>query len=148
MTVQFETGWGSFGILDWWSVVIAVEGGSTPGIYQNSGTTLFPHWKECQLQSGDVDQNLTFAVSANSFDINLASGGCTDGMTRLGEFSKITNVFVLMLENRSFDNFFGQSGIPGTTHATPADSNTYHDVTYPVGSPAPTAMPTDPGHEF
>jgi Asparagine synthase len=148
MMVLFETGWGSYGILDWWSVVIAVDGGSTPGIYQNSGTTPFPHWKECQLQSGDVDQNLTFAVSAGSFDINLASGGCTDGMTRLGEFSKITNVFVLMLENRSFDNLFGQSGIPGITHATPADSNAYHDVTYPVGSPAPTAMPTDPGHEF
>ena len=148
MTVRFETGWGSYGILDWWSVIVAVEGGSTPGTYQNSGTTLFPHWKECQLQSGDVDQHLTFAVSASSFDINLASGGCTDGMTRLGEFSKITNVFVLMLENRSFDNLFGQSGIPGITHATPADSNTYHGVTYPVGSPAPTAMPTDPGHEF
>jgi phospholipase C len=148
MTVRFETGWGSYSILDWWSVIIAVEGGSTPGIYQNSGTTPFPHWKECQLQSGDVDRNLTFAVSASSFDINLASGGCTDGMTRLGEFSKITNVFVLMLENRSFDNLFAQSGIPGITHATPADSNAYHDVTYPVGSPAPTAMPTDPGHEF
>jgi phospholipase C len=148
MTVQFETGWGSYGILDWWSVIIAVDGGSTPGIYQNSGTTLFPHWKECQLQSRDIDQNLTFAVRSDSFDINLASGGCTDGMTRLGEFSKITNVFLLMLENRSFDNVFGQSGIPGITHATPADSNTYQDVTYPVGSPAPTSMPTDPGHEF
>ena len=136
MTVRFETGWGSYGILDWWSVIIAVEGGSTPGIYQNSGTTPFPHWKECQLQSRDVDQNLTFAVSPSGFDINLASGGCTDGMTRLGEFSKITNVFVLMLENRSFDNLFGQSGIPGITHATPADSNAYGDVTYPVGSPA------------
>jgi phospholipase C len=148
MTVLFETGWGSFGILDWWSVIIAVEGGSTPGIYQNSGTTLFPHWKECQLQSADVDQNLTFGVSTTSFDANLASGGCTDGMTRLGEFSKITNFFVLMLENHSFDNFFGQSGIPNITHATTADSNTYQGVTYYIGSPAPTAMPTDPGHEF
>ena len=148
MTVRFETGWGSYGILDWWSVIIAVEGGSTPGIYQNSGTTPFPHWKECQLQSADVDQNLTFAVSASSFDINLASGGCADTMTRLGEFAKITNVFVLMLENRSFDNLFGQSGIPGITHATQADSNAYQDATSPVGSPAPTSMPTDPGHEF
>jgi len=66
---------GSYGILDWWSVIIAVEGGSAPGTYQNSGTTPFPHWKECQLQSRDVDQNLTFAVSASSFDVNLASGG-------------------------------------------------------------------------
>jgi phospholipase C len=67
---------GPYSILDWWAVIIAVEGGSTPGIYQNSGATPFPHWKECQLQSRDVDQNLTFAVNASSFDINLASGGC------------------------------------------------------------------------
>src|ERR1700735_1836639 len=33
---------GPYSILDWWSVIIAVEGGSTPGIYQNSGTTPFP----------------------------------------------------------------------------------------------------------
>ena len=59
MTVRFETGWGSYGILDWWAVIIAVEGGSTPGTYQNSGRTPFPHWKECQLQSADVDQNLS-----------------------------------------------------------------------------------------
>jgi phospholipase C len=39
MTVRFETGWGSYGILDWWSVIIAVEGGSTPGTYQNSEQT-------------------------------------------------------------------------------------------------------------
>ncbi|MGH3170805.1 MAG: alkaline phosphatase family protein [Trebonia sp.] len=148
MAVLFETGWGSFGILDWWSVTIAVEGGSAPGIYQSVGTTLFPHWKECQLQGRDADQNLTFAVSPASFDINLASGGCADGVTRLGEFSKITNVFLLMLENHSFDNIFGQSGIPGITHATPADNNSYQNVTYPVGGPAPAAMPTDPGHEF
>jgi phospholipase C len=148
MTVLFETGWGSYGILDWWSVIIAVAGGSAPGTYQNSGTAAFPRWRECQLQSADVDQNLAFAVSATSFDINLASGRCTDGMTRLSGFSKITNVFVLMLENRSFDNVFGQSGIPGLTHATPADGNAYQGVTYAVGRPAPKAMPTDPGHEF
>jgi phospholipase C len=69
-------------------------------------------------------------------------------MTRLGGFSKITNVFVLMLENHSFDNIFGQSGIPGITHASSADTNTYQGVSYAVGSPAPKAMPTDPGHEF
>ena len=73
MTVRFETGWGSYGILDWWSVIIAVEGGSAPGTYQNSGTAVFPHWKECQLQSGNVDQNLTFGVSAAEFSPGLSS---------------------------------------------------------------------------
>ena len=30
MTVRFETGWGSYGILDWWSVIIAAVGVSRP----------------------------------------------------------------------------------------------------------------------
>ncbi|HWH10690.1 MAG TPA: alkaline phosphatase family protein [Solirubrobacteraceae bacterium] len=148
MTVHFETGWGSFGILDWWAVVIAVDGGSTPGIYQNAGTVAFPHWKECQLQHGDAGKNITLSVSTSQFAVNLPSGGCSDGMSRLSDFSKITNVFVLMLENHSFDNVFGQSGIPGIIHATSADSNEYGGTPYPVGSPAPLSMPTDPGHEF
>ncbi|HZR50231.1 MAG TPA: alkaline phosphatase family protein [Streptosporangiaceae bacterium] len=146
MTVLFEEGWTSF---DWWSVNIAVEGGSAPGIYQNPGTSLYPEWKECQLQGADAGQNLTFAVTTTSFDINLTSGGTTDSMGRLADFSKITNVFVLMLENHSFDNMFGQSGISGITHASTTDGNEYKGVNYQVGKdPAPKAMPTDPGHEF
>ncbi|HVB41923.1 MAG TPA: alkaline phosphatase family protein [Streptosporangiaceae bacterium] len=148
VAVRFETGWGSFGILDWWSVIIAVEGGSAPGVYQNSGTAALPRWKECQLQSADVDQNLSFGVSSTGFSINLVSGGCSDGMIRLGDFAKITNVFVLMLENHSFDNMFGQSGIPDIIHASPANANVYNGTTYAVGGPAPVRMPTDPGHEF
>ena len=137
MTVRFETGWGSYGILDWWSVIIAVEGGSTPGIYQNSGTTPFPHWKECQLQSRMSTRTSPSRSAPAASTSTWPPADAPTRMTRLGEFSKITNVFVLMLENRSFDNLFGQSGIPGITHATPADSNAYQGVTYPVGSPAP-----------
>ena len=62
--------------------------------------------------------------------------------------ARISNVFVLMLENHSFDNMFAFSGIPGIIAATTNDSNTYRGTNYPVGSPAPVAMPTDPGHEF
>ena len=148
LTVRFETGWGSFGILDWWAVVMAVEGGSTPGIYQNTGTSAVPNWKECQLQHGDAGESMTFSVSSSTFDVNLNSGGCSDAMKRLSEFNKITNVFVVMLENHSFDNVFGQSGIAGITHATSADTNSYNGSSYAVGSPAPLSMPTDPGHEF
>lgn len=61
---------------------------------------------------------------------------------------KVSHVFVLMLENHSFDNLFAFSGIDGLTVATPADSNQYDKDTYHVGHPAPTSMPTDPGHEF
>ena len=45
-----------------------------------------------------------------------------------------------MLENRSFDHMWGQSGIPGLTVPAPGTSNSYNGTSYPVSSPAPTAM--------
>lgn len=60
----------------------------------------------------------------------------------------ITNVFVLMLENHSFDHIFAMSGIPGIRAATTADSNKYYGQTYFVKDGAPASMTTDPGHEF
>ena len=70
----------------------------------------------------------------------------------------IKNVFVLMLENRSFDHMLGFSGITGLDAATGAptaidgldgtQSNDYRGQTYPVAHPALDAMPVDPGHEF
>ena len=60
----------------------------------------------------------------------------------------ITNVFVLMLENHSFDHIFAMSGIPGITAATTENSNTYYGQTYSVVDGAPASMTTDPGHEF
>jgi phospholipase C len=62
--------------------------------------------------------------------------------------SKIKNVFVLMLENHSFDNIFAMSGIPGITTATVQDSNSIGDEKYFVQDGAPSFMTTDPGHEF
>ncbi len=66
----------------------------------------------------------------------------------------ISNVFVLMLENRSFDNVFAMSGIPGIRAATTADSNDWcapgedRVRTAHVRHGAPWTMTTDPGHEF
>ncbi|VVE87242.1 alkaline phosphatase family protein [Pandoraea bronchicola] len=60
----------------------------------------------------------------------------------------IQHMFVLMLENRSFDHLFGLSGIPGIVAATPANANAYGGTDYPFGADAPGQMPTDPGHEF
>ena len=60
----------------------------------------------------------------------------------------ITNVFVLMLENHSFDNIFAMSGIAGIAAATAGNTNAYNGQTYPVQGGAPVTMPTDPGHEF
>jgi len=58
------------------------------------------------------------------------------------------NVFILMLENHSFDNIFGLSGIPGINGLTGNETNSYNNQAYPVGKPAPDSMPSDPGHEF
>jgi phospholipase C len=62
--------------------------------------------------------------------------------------ANIAHVFVLMLENHSFDNIFGRSGIPGIDAARATDKNSYNGRNYPVQRGAPTSMPTDPGHEF
>ena len=60
----------------------------------------------------------------------------------------IKNVFVLMLENHSFDNIFAMSGIPGIRAATAQASNWYCGKEYFVKDHAPWFMTTDPGHEF
>ena len=70
----------------------------------------------------------------------------------------IKNIFVLMLENRSFDHMLGFSGITGTDaeSGTPTqinglsgtESNSYRGQPYPVMRGADETMPIDPGHEF
>jgi phospholipase C len=60
----------------------------------------------------------------------------------------IKHVFVLMLENRSFDHLFALSGIAGINAATAADRNTFGSKTYCFQGGAPDPMPSDPGHEF
>src|SRR4051812_47938890 len=70
----------------------------------------------------------------------------------------IRHVFVLMLENRSFDHMLGFSGITGKDAATGqatringlsgSESNTYNGKTYTVLPNAGFVMPADPPHEF
>jgi phospholipase C len=72
--------------------------------------------------------------------------------------STLEHVFLLMLENRSFDHMLGLSGITGTDVVTGApttingltgtESNSYNGTAYTVNQPAPQQMPVDPGHEF
>ena len=69
-------------------------------------------------------------------------------MSDTGPAANITNVFVLMLENHSFDNIFAMSGIQGITAATVQDMNSYDGQNYHVQDGAPWSMTTDPGHEF
>ena len=70
----------------------------------------------------------------------------------------IEHIFVLLLENRSFDHMLGFAGIRGTDASTGGttvidglsghESNTVDGVTYSVVRGADYAMPADPGHEF
>jgi phospholipase C len=75
--------------------------------------------------------------------------------------SKIKNVFVLMLENRSFDHMLGFSGIEGKDAVNGQHvsvnglkgrenqfSNTYDGTTYHPSAGAKFSMPYDPNHEF
>jgi phospholipase C len=148
LTVYFQTGFGAAGILDYWWVALSVRDGSRPGQYTCGGSITSQVWKECQLQHADAGQNLTFTVDTTTFSINEKSGACTASMVKTAPYSAITNVFVLMLENHSFDNIFAMSGIPGIKAATTSDSNSYKGVPYNVVKGAPVTMPTDPGHEF
>jgi phospholipase C len=70
----------------------------------------------------------------------------------------IEHVFVLMLENRSFDHLLGFSDISGADALTGAptkingldgtESNSFKGQTYTASPGADYRMPTDPGHEF
>jgi phospholipase C len=70
----------------------------------------------------------------------------------------LTNLFVLMLENRSFDHMLGFSGITGFDAETGTqtavrglmgtESNSYRGQVYAVSRGADETMPVDPGHEF
>lgn len=148
LTVYFETGWGTQSILDYWSVLVHVLDGPNAGFYANSGSALRRWWKECQLQYGDAGQTITLSVSPATFDVALRSGGCTDGMTRLAPSAPITHVFVVMLENHSFDHMFAMSGIPGITAARTTDSNSYGGETFYVQPSTRLGLLSDPGHEF
>ena len=54
-----------------------------------------------------------------------------------------------MLENHSFDNMLGFSGIQGIQGLNGTESNSYaHNPPYLVNKPAPDQMVADPGHEF
>ncbi|MHB1269012.1 MAG: alkaline phosphatase family protein, partial [Acidithiobacillus ferriphilus] len=72
--------------------------------------------------------------------------------------AEIKNIFVLLLENRSFDHMLGFSGITGTDAVTDtetqidglnsSESNNHLGATYFVGKPFHEPIPVDPAHEF
>lgn len=90
--------------------------------------------------------------TADIREVSLALSGTHDSLTfrqvDVRKLSPIQHVFVLMLENHSFDNMLAFSGIAGIDAATTADSNSYNGTPYKVVSGAPPTMPVSPGHEF
>jgi phospholipase C len=88
---------------------------------------------------------------------NGADGG-DEPVIRDHRKSRIKHVFVLMLENRSFDHMLGFSGITGTDAATGqptkidgltgAEYNTYKGKKYTVKRGAPDRVEHDPPHSF
>lgn len=60
----------------------------------------------------------------------------------------IEHIFVLMLENRSFDHMFALSNIPGIQAATNLNTNSFDGVDYHFEGGAPERMPSDPDHGF
>jgi phospholipase C len=73
-------------------------------------------------------------------------------------YDQIQHVFVLMLENRSFDHLLGFSAISGTDAASGlpttinglsgTEENVYDGTPYQVAHPADYSLVVDPGHEF
>lgn len=145
LTVNYETGFGTG--FDYWFCSVSVSDGPNPGIYTTEGTLTNPK-KECMLEDKDANQYIYNSVDTEKFYINLPSGGCSTDMKYVGPYAPITNVFVLMLENHSFDHLFGFSGITGVNGLTGNESNTYNGTTYTVSSTAIDPVPTGPGHEF
>lgn len=81
-----------------------------------------------------------------------------DGVVRDHRKSGLKHIFVLVLENRSFDHMLGFSGITGTDAKTGEptsingltgnESNSHNGVEYKVIRGAPDVSPLDPGHGF
>lgn len=102
---------------------------------------------------GDYVGSMSIALSADGHTPLLGSAGAGlntpqgawvfENGTRV-----ISHVFVLMLENHSFDNVFGYSGIDGIQTSVSTATNSWNGISYSASKGAPTNMSTDPGHEF
>lgn len=119
-------GQGSYGLTNNWWLGGSIVSSSQPGL-------------NIAVNNGASKLNLPLSGTNSSFV--LAAGTVKPSYP-------INHIFVLMLENHSFDNMFALSGINGITAATTSNSNSYDGTAYHVAGGAPSSMPTDPGHEF
>ncbi len=114
-------------------------------------------WDNQQLLKSDYDGGHLSYDSQNITELRTA--GKLLKVTEVSPYAgPIRHVFVLMMENRSFDHMLGFSGITGKDAETNQvrcidglkgdESNQYGGRTFPVGKGADWSMPADPGHEF
>ncbi len=124
-TVNVYVGQGSFAVTNnWWIGGSSITNFGYPQLVYTAGSEIISLG-----MSGDED----------SFAFEVAN---------VRPVSPIKHVFVLMLENHSFDNMFAMSSIPDIIAATTDDSNAYEGNAYNVQSGAPASLTVGPGHEF
>lgn len=113
-----------------------------------------PVWSSTNNASGPGIS--AYNTGGHPLTVTIAVDDSTSGWTLAGQ--PIHHVFVLMLENRSFDHMLGFSAITGTDAETGdptsvigltgSESNSYGGTSYPVTQGADVSMPLDPLHEF
>lgn len=120
--------------------------------YSWNGTC--PVWSSANGASGPGV--LRFNGTGHPLTVTVAVDTTTPRWTPVEQL--IQHVFLLMLENRSFDHMLGFSRLSGTdpvtNGATSIDGldgtqeNTFDNTIFKVSTPADYSMPLDPGHEF
>ncbi|WP_426528828.1 alkaline phosphatase family protein [Bradyrhizobium sp. McL0615] len=136
----------------------------------SSGTYVAGHWERKRADGSLVPAVGAVAVvgpslppptvlesHTDSIEIRVHTGGGGGG-GGVSVTGTVEHLFVLMLENRSFDHMLGLSGITGPDAQTGAqtaidglsgtESNSYNGRTFTVSRGAPDVALHDPGHGF
>lgn len=133
------------------NILFKTGGKITVNLGQGSTPTTNNWWIGGKAIHSLAKPRLEYRHAGNIYTFGLSGDSDTFNMKQVDvrPASPIEYVFVLMLENHSFDNMLALSLIPGIYAASPRNNfNTYNGTTYPVKGNAPGSMPTDPGHEF
>jgi len=148
--------------------VAAIPGSAVVQMFFGGGDELYSKWRESngkwsghQELGGILGCDPVVAVVDGQLQVFYRRTGqtiwsrtrSTDGnWSSEANASPVSHVFVLMLENHSFDNIFGRSEIPNLDVASSGASNYYWFGTwgrsFVVDNEAPLSMPYGPEHGF
>jgi phospholipase C len=147
LTVNFLSDTGSSSS-DFWYASVTVQDGDNSGIYTTGGKLIVPN-REFTLSEALNGADLPCTIDTGHLNIIDENGfGTGFNMIRLADYADVTNVFVFMLENHSFDHLFGFSGLDGVDGLSGDETNSYQNHTFTVHEGATDPMPIGPGHEF